>query len=1734
MVWSFILSVVINLLFFRSSGAKVKLVGSHFLNTTDQPYSFFSRISRALFLFLALGSAFLLNGNKAMGQCPTSVTPGNGIWTVPAGVTSITVEAWGGGGGGSGRGTSNGSGGGGGGGAYSRSILTVTPLSSLNVIVGNGGTSNNNGGNSFIFFVTSDTLVRAEGGLSSGLDNPGGARGGIIGNGKGIVRFNGGNGFGGTTTGPRRGGGGGGGAGPLGIGADGVGRAGGTNTNGGGSGGTAQDNPNSDGNPGFPIGGGGSGAAGSSRPGGAGANGLIRITYNTTPGAIASAQTICSGGDPAAFTNITAGTGLGPITYRWESAVSPFNSWSTIIGATAATYDAPAGLSTTTQYRRVTIANGTCESTATAPIQVTVNPLPAEAGTITGTAIVCQGQTGVAYSVPAIANATSYIWSYSGIGFTPSGTTNAITGSFAANATSGNLTVQGVNACGNGTVSTTYAITINETPAIKSQNTPGGTTCINGATFAQMSVGTGFGYTYQWYSNSANNNTTGTPISGAVTNTYTPLNTTAGSLYYYVIVSSPSCSPITSQVSAAYIVNPNNTVTLASASPTVCVNSAFPSAITHTTTGSTAIGAIAWSPSNPGGMSASFTGNTISISGTPATSGVFSYSIPLTGGCGTVNATGTITVNAVPITIPSANFATNQSRCINASPGFNALSVESRTGFSYQWYRNTSGTIDTSVDTEVGTNTNSYTPLNDGTVPQTSRYYVVVTSSTSCGSAATSALSGVFTVNPLPIVSFTDQPSSPTCVDIDVTYSTQTGKTNYVWTIPGILGTDYSISSMSGATLATSHSITLQYKTAGNKSIQVNYTDAQGCGTTSPETSNSITVQKNTVTPPSAYPSVCLNGTITPFTHTTTLATGIGAPSGLPDGLTAGFSGNTITISGTITGAVTPGFYNYTIPITGGCGTVSATGTVEVTPVYTLSTITSVSPSATGGNATVTITGDPTILINGTYQVTYSMGLANTSGPTTTTVVITNGKGSFSTLTIGNEDLTSLTISQIKKDTDACFIPITSNNITFFGIRSAVYTANGTFYVPAGIFQITIKVWGGGGGGGKASNGAGGGGGGYTQVTIPVTPGEPIGMYIGSSGNGETNSPATAGGNSYATRDPAFPSSLAFANGGSAASGNTFGNGGTGQTNNGQNGSSPTVSAGGKGGNGGGSNGGTGGPGGTGTGSNPGEAGTAPGGGGGGSDGNRDGGNGGQGLILISYPLPPVGPCFKVIDDGSKSRTSIIEFTCDDTWIAPEGLAEFTVVVGSGGGGGGSGEGSGGGGSGALIRQTFNSSNPYGLPEGTSFEVVVGSGGLGATAGTNPGFPGSPSAFTGDIDGNPVNIYVEGGGGGGSQSSNSGAPGASGGGGGARRDDPLTPQSSGVGGSAINITYTGTNVTVYNGNVGGNGDATDVPNKQAAIAGGGGGGLVPWIQADRPDGKAAGLGQGEGGDGGKGITLTMGDSLRQFGAGGGGIGEYFNGTEKVGIGGSANGVKLGGDGNLDNSSAIGGVGKNKTGSGGGAGYGGGGRGGNGIVYIYYENFRILPVEFISFDAKLDQANRSSDISWVTAKEWESSHFEIERSVNGVGDWNKVGELEAQGYSEIPTEYNYSDSKLPASGGIVYYRLKQVDFNGKFSYSNTKSIKVEALIGSGAWIAYPNPSSKKNVVTLDLINSSVYSDEPILIRISDIKGVSETYTVNKIEAVSEVVNAYLDRSISGVYILQLVWGNKSQQLKLLRQ
>jgi hypothetical protein len=347
----------------------------------------------SLSLILLAGSA-----NAQFGASPW--TASSGTYTVPAGVTAIQIECWGGGGAGGGAGGSlNSTGRGGGGGAYARlNTLAVTPGQTLTITVGAGGSgaSNGNGGAGGSSSVTYNSVtvalaVGGNGGTTATGNNGGSTAGGSASNCIGDVAFNGGNGGGGGFGG---GGGGGGSAGTNGAGgnggngssveAGGTGGAGGPGgNNGGGDGGNGGSQPSTNGFGGFAPGGGGGGAKSvvdntTNRTGGAGAAGRVVITYCSLPdpGATTGPTAAC-GPVTLGLENLTSSV-LPGITYQWQSSTTgDVNANYTPTGGTAATYDAVVGVPTWFRCRVECTATG--EFVYSTPLLV--SPDPPNAGT---------------------------------------------------------------------------------------------------------------------------------------------------------------------------------------------------------------------------------------------------------------------------------------------------------------------------------------------------------------------------------------------------------------------------------------------------------------------------------------------------------------------------------------------------------------------------------------------------------------------------------------------------------------------------------------------------------------------------------------------------------------------------------------------------------------------------------------------------------------------------------------------------------------------------------------------------------------------------------------------------------------------------------------------------------------------------------------------------------------------------------------------------------------------------------------------------------------------------------------------------------------------------------------------------------------------------------------------------------------------------------------------------------
>ena len=98
----------------------------------------------------------------------------------------------------------------------------------------------------------------------------------------------------------------------------------------------------------------------------------------------------------------------------------------------------------------------------------------------------------------------------------------------------------------------------------------------------------------------------------------------------------------------------------------------------------------------------------------------------------------------------------------------------------------------------------------------------------------------------------------------------------------------------------------------------------------------------------------------------------------------------------------------------------------------------------------------------------------------------------------------------------------------------------------------------------------------------------------------------------------------------------------------------------------------------------------------------------------------------------------------------------------------------------------------------------------------------------------------------------------------------------------------------------------------------------------------------------------------------------------------------------------------------------------------------FPVELVEFEGKRVN-NQTVELSWITASELNNSHFEIERSVDGLA-FIKAGSLPGAGTTQEPQSYSFFDKNSIA--GTTFYRLRQVDHNGSFAYSHTIQVDFD--------------------------------------------------------------------------------------------
>lgn len=177
----------------------------------------------------------------------------------------------------------------------------------------------------------------------------------------------------------------------------------------------------------------------------------------------------------------------------------------------------------------------------------------------------------------------------------------------------------------------------------------------------------------------------------------------------------------------------------------------------------------------------------------------------------------------------------------------------------------------------------------------------------------------------------------------------------------------------------------------------------------------------------------------------------------------------------------------------------------------------------------------------------------------------------------------------------------------------------------------------------------------------------------------------------------------------------------------------------------------------------------------------------------------------------------------------------------------------------------------------------------------------------------------------------------------------------------------------------------------------------------------------------------------------------------------------------------------------------------------------LPVELSSFEVK--SMGNMVRLDWSTAIELNNDFFTVERSADGKY-WVEVLTIDGSGNSDKMLHYHAIDDN--PMKGLSFYRLKQTDYDGQYSYSETKSVSVVELLGD----IYASPNPSKGVFTIN-------------------RDVADTQNIHVYDSQGRVVNGYgisnqtqlkLDLSgfTTGVYFLNITVGSQSETIRLVKE
>jgi len=204
---------------------------------------------------------------------------------------------------------------------------------------------------------------------------------------------------------------------------------------------------------------------------------------------------------------------------------------------------------------------------------------------------------------------------------------------------------------------------------------------------------------------------------------------------------------------------------------------------------------------------------------------------------------------------------------------------------------------------------------------------------------------------------------------------------------------------------------------------------------------------------------------------------------------------------------------------------------------------------------------------------------------------------------------------------------------------------------------------------------------------------------------------------------------------------------------------------------------------------------------------------------------------------------------------------------------------------------------------------------------------------------------------------------------------------------------------------------------------------------------------------------------------------------------------------------------------------------NRMYSLWFKNFSYhigqtgsLPLSLVSFTAQLN--NETVNLSWVSALQINTSHFVVQRSVDGV-NYDDDAIVFTTENGSVTTDYQYADNIDEIKTSLIYYRLKIVDLDGKYQYSSIALVKLGNDQLQTAVVVYPNPVVDQLMITIPnvwqnkTIVYSVYNSNGSLMK----KRIEENAGQTEILSIADLP--------SGLYLVNVMNGKQTSAQKLIK-